>query len=401
MVRAARRLLLSCFKLLLDKDDSRVSGSAKIRCLSMKASFRTTRAIRNDPRPGHVAKLLAWGWTGGGFANGDGMADRGMKKFESIAAALTIVLSLFSHASAEETYPDKGITLIVPFAAGGSTDAIGRVVADGLRRVLGQPVVVDNRSGAGGSIGTAAIADAAPDGYTIGMGTASTLAINPATYENLPFDVLEDLVPIGSIAVVPNIMSVNPSLAVADMASFIALARGQPGRLAYASAGLGSVSHLLGEQFKLATGAEIEHVPYRGVGPALNDVVAGHVEVMYDNLPTSLPLVQDGRLRPLAVSGEARNTALPEVPTFAELGLGDMNWMGFFGMVAPRGTPDILIERLHEALVKALTMPDIRSRLAAQQAIVVGNSPAEFRADIARELARMRSAVEAAGIRLE
>ncbi len=290
--------------------------------------------------------------------------------------------------------------MIVPFAAGGSTDVIGRVIAEGLRQVLGQTVVVDNRGGAGGSIGTAAIAKAAPDGYTIGMGTASTLAINPAAYKNLPFDVLEDLSPIGNIAAVPNIMSVHPDVKATGMAAFTTLARAQPGKLSYASAGIGSVSHLLGEQFKLATGTDLVHVPYRGVGPALNDAVGGQVQVMYDNLPTSLELVRSGKLRALGVSGDKRSAALPDVPTFAELKLDDMNWMAFFGLVAPKGTPQPVLRRLNEALVQVLAMPEVRSRLDAQQAVVVGNSPDAFKAEIARELARMRRAVAAAKIEL-
>ena len=290
--------------------------------------------------------------------------------------------------------------MIVPFAPGGSTDVIGRVVAEGLRQVLGQAVVVENRGGAGGSIGTAAIATALPDGYTIGMGTASTLAINPATYKDLPFDVVDDLVPIGKIADVPNIMSVNPSVAASDMAAFIALARAQPG-LSYASAGIGSVSHLLGEQFKLATGTDIVHVPYRGVAPALTDVISGQVDVMFDNLPTSLQLVRDGRLRPLGVSGEKRVAALPNVPTFAELKLDDMNWMAFFGLVAPKGTPDAVVKKLNAALLQVLEMPEVRGKLSAQQAIVAGGSPEAFEAQIMREFARMQRAVAAAGIQLE
>ncbi len=195
------------------------------------------------------------------------------------------------------------------------------------------------------------------------MGTASTLAINPAAYKSLPFDVLTDLTPIGNIAAVPNIMAIHPAVPATDMAAFIALARAQPGKLSYASAGIGSVSHLLGEQFKLATGTDLVHVPYRGVGPALNDAVGGQVQVMYDNLPTSLQLVQDGRLRALGVSGAKRAEALPNVPTFAELKLDDMNWMAFFGLIAPKGTPEPIVKRLNEALVKVLAMPDVRGKL--------------------------------------
>lgn len=319
-----------------------------------------------------------------------------------IAAAVVFgLLALAAPAAAQDAYPSRPITMIVPFAPGGSTDAIGRIVAEGLRQTLGQVVVVENRAGAGGSIGTAAIAQAEPDGYTIGIGTASTLAINPATYKNLSFDVLKDLMPIGGIAEVPNIMSVNPSVDALDMAAFIAFARAHPGELSYASAGNGSVSHLLGEQFKLATGTDIVHVPYKGVGPALLDAVGGQVEVIYDNLPTSLPLVQEGRLRALAVSGETRVPALPDVPTFAEVGLADMNWMAFFGLVAPKGIPEPVLQKLSDALGEALALPGVRDKLVAQQAVVTGTSPTEFKAEIERELARMRAAASAANITLD
>lgn len=319
-----------------------------------------------------------------------------------IAAVLLFgLLAAAAPAEAGDAYPSRSVVMIVPFAPGGSTDAIGRIVADGLRQVLGQSVVVENRAGAGGSIGTAAIAKAPPDGYTIGMGTASTLAINPAVYKDLPFDVLADLVPIGAIAEVPNIMSVNPSVEASDMAAFIAFARARPGELTYASAGNGSVSHLLGEQFKQATGTDIVHVPYRGIGPALTDVVGGQVEIVYDNLPTSLPLVESRSLRPLAVSGAVRLAALPDVPTFAEAGLEDMNWMAFFGLVAPKGTPASIVSKLSEALAATLALPHVRDRLLAQQAVVVGSSPEAFKARIERELARMRRAASAAGIQLD
>jgi tripartite-type tricarboxylate transporter receptor subunit TctC len=315
---------------------------------------------------------------------------------------LGLALLMFSGgaAHAQDAYPSRTITMIVPFAAGGSTDVIGRIVAERLGAVLGQSVVVDNRAGAGGSLGTAAIARAAPDGYTIGMGTASTLAINPATYKTLPFDVLSDLSPIGNIAAVPNIMSVNPAVKAGSMAEFITLARASPGKLSYASPGYGSVGHLLGEQFKDATKTDILHVPYRGMGPALNDAIGGQVQVIFDNLPTSLELVKSGKLRALGVSGTKRVDALPDVPTFGELGLDDINWLAFFGLIAPKGTPAPIVKRLNEALVLVLAMPDIREKFAAQQAIVVGGSPETFKAEIERELARMKRAATAAKIEL-
>jgi tripartite-type tricarboxylate transporter receptor subunit TctC len=300
-----------------------------------------------------------------------------------------------------QTYPSRPITLIVPFAPGGSTDVIARVVARGLRAELGQTVVVENHAGAGGSLGTGLVAKARPDGYTIGMGTASTLAINPAAYRSLPYDVRKDLAPVTCIAVVPNIMSVNPSVPVKTFAEFIALAKSQPGKFSYGSSGNGSVSNLMGEQLKLAAGIGLVHVPYRGMGPAIRDAVAGQIQVLFDNLPTSLPHVQGGRLRALAVSGDRRVAALPDVPTFAELGFKELNWMAFFGLVAPAGTPPAVIARLNAAAVKAIAAPEVTRALELQQAVPVANSPEQFGGDIERELARMTRAVQAAHIRID
>jgi len=318
-----------------------------------------------------------------------------------VAAAAALVIAGIPAPRAQDAYPNHTVTMIIPFPPGGSSDVIGRVVAEGLRPVLGHPVVVDNRGGAGGSLGTAAIAKSAPDGYTIGMGTASTLAINPAVYRNLGFDVTKDLAAITNIAAVPNVMTVTPSLPAKTVAELVALAKAEPGKLSYASAGNGSVSHLMGEQFKLATGTEIVHVPYRGVGPALNDAVGGQVQVMYDNLPSSLALIQAGKLRALAVSSPKRLEALPDVPTFAELKLDDLDWMAFFGIVAPAGAPAAAIERLNAAVKQVLAMPDVREKLAGQQALLIGNTPAEFSAQIAHELERFRRAVAAANIKVE
>ena len=304
-------------------------------------------------------------------------------------------------AAAATAFPARPVTVIVPFAAGGSTDVIARAVAEAMRGPLGQPVVVENRSGAGGALGTAQVAKAAPDGYTIGMGSASTLAINPAAYRSLPFDVAKDLAPVGAVAVVPNIMTINPKIKVGSISEFIALARTHKGRFSYGSSGNGSVSHLLGAQFNLATQADLQHVPYRGIGPALNDAVAGRVDVLFDNLPTSLPMVLAGRLRPLAVSGETRLAILPKVPTFAEVNLDELGWMGFFGLVAPAATPVPIIARLNAALRAALAQPELRNRLAAQQATVAGGSPEQFGADIRRALTQMRRATHAAGISIE
>jgi len=318
-----------------------------------------------------------------------------------VMAAMMVVLLAGQVAAAEDHYPSRPITMIVPFPAGGSTDVIARVIADAMRHVLEQPILIENRGGAGGTIGTAAIAKAEPDGYTIGMGTASTLAINPAAYKNLPYDIAKDLRPIGLIASVPNVMTVNPSVRAKSIAELVALAKMQPGKMTYGSAGNGSVSHLLGEQFKLATHTNIVHVPYRGVGPALNDAVAGQIFILFDNLPTSLPLILDDKLRALAVSSPTRLEDLPDVPTFAELGLDEMNWMAFFGLVAPAKTRPSVIDRLNRALAQALATTQVGQILAKQHAFPQPGPPSEFAALIEREFTRMKRAVEAAGIEVQ
>jgi len=319
---------------------------------------------------------------------------------KTIGAALGLLLALVISAAAQDNYPTRPITLIVPFPPGGSTDVIARVVGEGFRRVLGQPVVIDNRAGASGMLGTAAIVRAQPDGTTIGIGTASTLAINQAVFKNQPYDVTVDLAAIGNVVDVPNIMSVNPKVPATSLAELIALSKREPGKLSYATPGHGTVGHVIGEQFKLSTGTDLLHVPYRGMAAALNDAIGGQVQVIYDNLPTSLELVKSGKLRALALSAPHRVDALPEVPTFGELGLDEINWMGFFGLVAPRGTPPSIVKRLNDALVRSLAMPDLREKLTSQQAFVVGNSPEEFHAAIVREVARMRRAAAAAKIEL-
>lgn len=294
-------------------------------------------------------------------------------------------LCLSGAAQAADAYPNKPIRLIVPFAAGGTTDIVARVVAEGLGRELGQAVVVENRGG-GGSIGADALARSTPDGYTLGVATVSTMATNPATNPKTPYNPLKDFAPITNMVNVPNVLTVNPAVPAKSVAEFVALLKANPGKYSYASSGAGGIGHLDGELFKSLTQTDMVHVPYRGSGPALNDVIAGQVNAQFDNLPSSMPHIQAGKLRALAIAAPKRLPALPDVPTFAEGGLPEMDNMAWYGLVAPAGTPQAVIDRIHDATVKALKDPKIAQRLADGGSLVDGNTPAEYAAQIKREL---------------
>nr|WP_116336690.1 tripartite tricarboxylate transporter substrate binding protein BugE [Cupriavidus taiwanensis] len=298
-------------------------------------------------------------------------------------AALGLAHAGLAHA---QSYPAKPIRLIVPFAAGGTTDIVARAVSDGLGRELGQPVVVENRGGGGGAIGADALAKSAPDGYTLGIATVSTMATNPATNPKNPYDPLKDFAPITNLVNVPNVLTVNPKVPAKTLKEFVAMLKANPGKYSYASAGKGSISHLDGELFKDITKTDMVHIPYRGSGPALNDTLAGQVNAQFDNLPSSMPHIQAGKLRALAVAAPKRVEGLPDVPTFAEAGMKDMNNMAWYGLVAPAGTPAAIITRVHDAAVKALQDPNVKRRLADSGAYTDGNTPAQYAAQIKREL---------------
>ncbi|CAM3645585.1 ABC transporter substrate-binding protein [Bordetella sputigena] len=315
------------------------------------------------------------------------------------AVAVMAAVPVLAHA--DDAYPSKPIRLIVPFPPGGTTDIIGRLFADKLGRELGQTVVVENRGGAGGSIGSAAIASSAPDGYTLGIATASTHGINPAVYAKLPFDAEKDFTPITNLAAVPNIMAINPKLGVKNMADFIKLAKSEPGKLTYASAGNGSVSHMMGELFKMASGTNLVHVPYRGVGPALNDVLAGQVDVMYDNLPSTLPHVQANRLIAMAVAAPQRVKALPDVPTFAEVGLPAVNDAAWFGLVGPAKLPKAVVDKLNAAVAKVEGEQDVKARLEALGAAPANNTPEAFAKQIAAEIAKNKRVAAEAHVKVD
>lgn len=309
-------------------------------------------------------------------------------------------LALAASAQAQ-TYPNKPIKLIVPFPPGGTTDIVGRVVAERLGKELGQTVIVENRGGGGGSIGAAAIAKAEPDGYTIGMATVSTHAVNPACNPKLGYDPLRDFAPITNVARTPNVLTVGQKMTATDFKQFMTQVKSSPGKLSYATSGTCSILHMVGEQFKISTGSFILHIPYRGSGPALNDLLGGQVDMMFDNLPSSMPHIKAGKLRALAIAWPQRLPSLPDVPTFAELGLKQVNDAAWYGFVAPPKTPDDIVAKLHQATVRVLNLPEVKERLAQNGAQPVGNTPAEYAAEIRTELEKMKNLVVKQGIKFD
>ena len=317
------------------------------------------------------------------------------------ALVLGIIAGLAFTTAQAQNYPTKPIKLIIPFAAGGTTDLVGRIVAEKLGKELGQPVVVENRGGGGGSLGATAIAKSDPDGYTIGMATVSTHAVNPACNPKLGYDPLKDTIPITNLARTPNVLTVHPSFPAQDFNQFMAHAKKNPGQVNYASAGTCSIHHMMGEAFNVATGVQIVHVPYRGSGPALNDLLGGQIGTMFDNLPSSMSYIKAGKIRPIAVAWNKRLEAMPNVPTFGELGIKQVNDPAWYGLIAPAKTPDHMIQKIHAAAVKVLQMPDVKERFLASGAEPVGNTPAEYGAEIKAELDKMKNLVQKQGIRFD
>ncbi len=304
-----------------------------------------------------------------------------MQRRHLMAVALTMVAG----TSLADTYPSKPIRLVVPFAPGGTTDIIARVVSDPLTRTLGQPVVVDNKGGGGGLIGATETARSAPDGYSLGVATVSTTAANPAINTKTPYNPITDFTPIINIAATPNIIAVNPSFPAKDYAGFIAELKKNPGKYSYASSGTGGIGHMLMELYKSLTGTFVTHIPYRGAGPALNDVVAGQVPIMFDNLPSALPFVKTGKLVPIVVSAPQRLKELPNVPTFKEVGLEPVNRMAYYGLLGPKGMQKDVVDKLNEATRKALEDPAVRKRIEDTGSIIVANTPDQFAQQIKAE----------------
>ena len=300
-------------------------------------------------------------------------------------------------ASAADAFPSRTVTLVVPFAAGGSTDLIARIIAEKMTEDLGQTVIVENKAGAGGNIGADAVAKADPDGYTILMGTIATHALNPAVMKQMPYDPVKDFAPVSLLVLVPNVLEVNPELPVKSVQELIALLKSKPGEYSYASSGIGTPLHLSGELFKSLAGVDMIHVPYRGAGPALNDVVANQVPIMFDNLPSSTAFIKAGTLRPLAVTTKTRSASFPDLPTMEEAGVPGYETYTWNAIFAPAGTPQPVIDRLNAAAVKAVKDPATQPRLAELSATVVGSTPDELAKHVTAELAKWAPIVEASG----
>ena len=295
----------------------------------------------------------------------------------------------------------RALRLVVPFPAGGATDIVARAISEPLAKEMGVPVIVDNRAGAGGSIGMAEVARAAPDGWTLGVATTSTHGVNPAVYKKLPYDAIKDFAPVAELVKAPAVLVVPSSLGVSDYAAFLALLKSRPGRLAYASAGVGTIGHMWGELFKSTTNTFMLHIPYRGAAPAINDLLGGQVQAYFDQVASALPHIQSGKLKALAVSWPRRLEILPQVPTFGELSLFSNNFPSWFGLAAPARTPDTAIRRLHAAVMKGLNDKAIQERLIRQGLYPSDLLPEEFGVQIRKEIDRMQRVARFAKIQLD
>jgi len=317
--------------------------------------------------------------------------------WKAIITALTVVSTATAPAvSSADTYPIKPITIVVPYGAGGTNDILARALAAGISPLLGQPVIVSNRAGAGGNLGAAYVAHAAPDGYTLLLASSGVFAINKWLYKNLPYDP-GTLAPVMLAGKVPNVLLASPTLPANTEKELIAYAKKNPGKLNFASMGTGTSGHLMSELFKQQTGIQAQHIPYKGSTAALTDMLGGQVQLMFDNLPTALPHVKSGKLRALAVSTEQRTPLLPDVPTVAEAGVPGFEATAWFGVGAPAGTPTDVIAKLNKALAKAMEDPKTKEMLAAQGVTYTPNTAAEFAAFIASESPKWKKVVEISG----
>jgi tripartite-type tricarboxylate transporter receptor subunit TctC len=308
----------------------------------------------------------------------------------AVALALPLSVSTGAHAQA---YPTKPVRLIVPFAPGGTTDIVARIVSEKMGASLGQQVLVENKAGGGGSVGALEMIKATPDGHVLGMATVSTTAANPAINAKIGYDPAVDFVPIINIAATPNVIAVHPSFPARDYKGFIAELKKNPGKYSYASSGTGGIGHLQTELFKSLAGVFMTHIPYRGAGPALNDTVAGQVQIIFDNMPSALPFIRDGRLIPIVVAAPGRLAQLPNVPTFKEVGLEPVNRMAYYGVLAPKGTPKAVVDKVAAAVKKTLEDTNVRKRIEDTGSLIVGNTPEQFAEQMKAELAVYKQVV--------
>ncbi len=319
--------------------------------------------------------------------------------FAATIAALAVALSPAGPAAAQD-FPTRPVTLVIPFAAGGSTDLVGRLIAERMSAELGQPVVVENKGGAGGNLGAAQVAKASPDGYTILMGTVATHALNPALYKKMPYDPVTSFAPVSLLVVVPNVLVVNPDFPAKTTEELIALLKKEPGKYSYASSGNGTPLHLSGELFKSMADVDMQHIPYQGAGPALIDVLSGQVPIMFDNLPSSTSHIKSGKLRALGVTTAKRAPSFPDLPAIAEAvpGYETYTWNAVF---APAGTPPEVVAKLNAAANKALADPKVQARLADFSAVSVGSTPEELGEHVKKEIAKWAPIVKASGAQLD
>lgn len=322
-------------------------------------------------------------------------------KLVSMLVALEAVLAPVGATAQEQNYPNRPIRLIAPYPPGGGVDIASRVVGQKLTERWGQQVIVDNRSGANGNIGTEIVARAAPDGYTLLMGAAGPITMNMWLYQKLPFDPVKDFALVARVAPTYYLLVVHPSIAMKSVKDLVALAKANPGKLTFASPGIGGPPHLAGELLKNLTGVDMVHVPYKGAGPALADVVSGQVSFMFVDMIAALPHAKTGRLRALAISTARRNARVPEVPTVAESGAPGFEVLGWSGLLAPAGTPRTIVGKLNAEVVKLLQLPDVQERLAADGAEFGTNTPEEFSVFVRSEIAKWEKVIKASGARAD